>query len=139
MQRPRRLVRLALIVGLVTVAVVVAVALRQPTGGATIPDDGDAARSEALDPTRPSPALDHVYVIVLENNDLTSIIAGPRAPFLSSLAGRFGVATEYLAVARPSQPCTVKLTGMPHVNGIVCVSAEASTPGVESTRSMMRR
>ena len=109
MQRSRRLLPLAL-VGVVVVAGVV-VALRQPTRGATIPDDGDAGRTEKPDKTDPIPRFNHVYVIVLENHDLSAVIGDPGAPYLNSLAARYGLATEYSAVAIPSQPNYIALFG----------------------------
>jgi hypothetical protein len=108
-QRSRRLLPLAL-VGVVAVAGVV-VALRQPTRGATIPDDGDAGRTEKPDKTDPIPRFIHVYVIVLENHDLSAVIGDPGAPYLNSLAARYGLATEYSAVAIPSQPNYIALFG----------------------------
>lgn len=77
--------------------------------GATTPDDGDAARTEKPDPDLPFPKLDHIYLIVLENHDLASVIGSASAPYLNSLAARYGLATEYLAVARPSQPNYIAL------------------------------
>ena len=48
-------------------------------------------------------------MIVLENHDLASVVGSPSAPYLNSLADRYGLATEYLAVARPSQPNYIAL------------------------------
>jgi phosphatidylinositol-3-phosphatase len=106
-QRNRRLVPLAL-VGVVAVAGLV-IALRPPTRGATIPDDGDAGRTEKPDTTDPIPRFNHVYVIVLENHDLSAVIGDPGAPYLNSLATRYGLATEYSAVGIPSQPNYIAL------------------------------
>jgi hypothetical protein len=103
------LVPLAL-VGVVAVAGAV-IALRPPTRGATIPDDGDAGRTEKPDTTDPTPRFNHVYVIVLENHDLSAVIGDPDAPYLNSLATRYGLATEYSAVAIPSQPNYIALFG----------------------------
>jgi phosphatidylinositol-3-phosphatase len=108
-QRSRRLVPLAL-VGVVAVAGLV-IAFRPPTRGATIPDDGDAGRPEKPDTTDPIPRFNHVYVIVLENHDLSAVIGDPGAPYLNSLATRYGLATEYSAVAIPSQPNYIALFG----------------------------
>jgi phosphatidylinositol-3-phosphatase len=108
-QRSRRLIPLAL-VGVVAVVGAV-IALRPPTRGATIPDDGDAGRTEKPDTTAPIPRFNHVYVIVLENHDLSAVIGDPGAPYLNSLATRYGLATEYSAVAIPSQPNYIALFG----------------------------
>jgi hypothetical protein len=54
---------------------------------------------------RSSPAgLGHVYLIVLENHSYEDIAGDKDAPYLGTLAERFGLATQYDAVAHPSQP-----------------------------------
>jgi acid phosphatase len=53
--------------------------------------------------------MDHIYVIVLENHDLSSVIGDSSAPYLNSLVARYGLASDYLAVARPSQPNYIAL------------------------------
>ena len=50
------------------------------------------------------PAFRHIFVIVMENKAAASIIGNPNAPFINDLARRYGLATDYLAVAHPSQP-----------------------------------
>jgi hypothetical protein len=49
-------------------------------------------------------ALSHIYVIVMENHEYGAIIGNPKAPYLNSLAARYGLATNYTAVAHPSEP-----------------------------------
>ena len=113
MQRYRRLLPLAL-VAVVVVAVAVAgtaVALRSTPRGATIADDGDAGRTEKPDTTAPLPRFSHVYLIVLENHDLAAVVGDPAAPYLNSLATSYGLATDYSAVAIPSQPNYMALFG----------------------------
>lgn len=50
------------------------------------------------------PGFDHVYLIVLENHGYSDIVGRPDAPYLNSLIGGYGLATDYDAVAHPSQP-----------------------------------
>jgi hypothetical protein len=100
-----------LLVALAAIALAVGYQLREPVRGATIPDDGDGARTEKPDLTSPIPALDHVYVIVLENHGLANILGDPGAPYLNSLIAKNGLATNYVAVARPSQPNYIALFG----------------------------
>jgi acid phosphatase len=50
------------------------------------------------------PALSHVFVIVLENHDLSGVVGSPQAPYLNQLIGRFGLATAYTSIRHPSQP-----------------------------------
>ncbi len=69
-----------------------------------LPDDGDAGRTEPADPADSIPTFSHVYLIVLENHGLDAVVGSGQAPYLQSLAGRYGLATNLLAVAHPSQP-----------------------------------
>ena len=56
------------------------------------------------DSLQPVPTFGHVFVIVLENRSASSVLGSADAPYLNSLANRFGVADAYQAVAHPSQP-----------------------------------
>lgn len=56
------------------------------------------------------PVFSHVFVIVMENREYSSIIGNPSAPYLNSLAARYGLATNYFAVTRPSLPNYLALT-----------------------------
>ncbi len=55
-------------------------------------------------PSRSVPSFGHVYLLVLENRDFTSIVGSPSAPYLNSLMSEYGLATNYHAVAHPSEP-----------------------------------
>ena len=61
-------------------------------------------------PSRQSPAASasssgpHVYLVVLENKDFGQLIDAAAAPYLSSLAHEYALATSYMAVSHPSQP-----------------------------------
>jgi hypothetical protein len=58
------------------------------------------------------PAFDHVFVILMENHTYASVIGNTTdAPYINSLASRYGVATNYLAVSHPSLPNYLALTG----------------------------
>jgi hypothetical protein len=50
------------------------------------------------------PALDHVFVVILENHNITDIVGNPNAPHLTELAARYNVATNYHGVWHPSLP-----------------------------------
>lgn len=56
----------------------------------------------ASPPARAVPALDHVLIVVLENEAYGEIIDSPDMPYLNSLAGRYGLATNYYANSHPS-------------------------------------
>jgi phosphatidylinositol-3-phosphatase len=48
--------------------------------------------------------LDRAFIIVLENHSEQSVIGDPNAPFITSLAQRYGQATDYFGVTHPSEP-----------------------------------
>src|SRR6266566_6915189 len=50
------------------------------------------------------PAFSHIYVIVMENHEYGSIVGNTHAPFINALIRRYGLATNYTAVAHPSEP-----------------------------------
>jgi phosphatidylinositol-3-phosphatase len=45
-----------------------------------------------------------IFVIMLENHSQSTVIGDPNAPFINSLANRYGLATSYYGVTHPSQP-----------------------------------
>ena len=57
------------------------------------------------------PAYDHVFVIVMENHSYGEIIGSSTAPYINSLLPSGALATSYLAVAHPSLPNYLALTG----------------------------
>ena len=71
---------------------------------------GTALAAEGPVPTG-IPALDHVFVIMMENHGYPQIIGNPYAPFINSEATTANLATNYFAVAHPS------LTNYLEVNG----------------------
>lgn len=54
-------------------------------------------------------AVQHIYLIMMENKEYTEIVANPQAPYLNSLIANFGLATNYLSIAHPSQPNYITL------------------------------
>ncbi|WP_407570930.1 alkaline phosphatase family protein [Deinococcus altitudinis] len=52
----------------------------------------------------PSPALSHVFVIVLENHSLKNTIGNANMPAINRLARTYGYAANYTGVAHPSLP-----------------------------------
>jgi hypothetical protein len=55
-------------------------------------------------PTAPVPNFGHIFVIVMENEEQTSIIGNSSAPYINSLATQYGQASNYTAVSHPSEP-----------------------------------
>ena len=63
-------------------------------------------------PTAPPaklPAFHHVYVVVMENEEATSIVGNANAPYINSLVAKYGLATNYTAVDHPSEPNYIAL------------------------------
>lgn len=50
------------------------------------------------------PALDHVFLVILENHGFDEVVGVPEAPYLASLVAAGGLATNYSSVAHPSLP-----------------------------------
>ena len=113
--------RWAPVAGLVAALVVVVSLAGRPAGpgespAAAVPSASPSlttAPTSARSPTaaapagpsaRPVPAFAHVFVVIMENKEGDSVVGSPSAPYINSLAERYGLATDYLAVAHPSQP-----------------------------------
>jgi hypothetical protein len=56
------------------------------------------------------PAFTHVYVIPMENEELTDVIGNPAASYLNALAAQYGLAAAYTAVTHPSLPNYMAVT-----------------------------
>jgi len=57
------------------------------------------------------PALNHVFVIVMENHAYNQIIGSSAAPYTNSLLGSGALATNYYGVTHPSLPNYLALAG----------------------------
>ncbi len=80
--------------------------------GAGVSCGGGSFQSPAAaDPAGKFPHLARVAVYVLENKGYDQVIGSPDAPYLNSLARRYGLATRYYAIAHPSLPNYIALTG----------------------------
>ena len=55
--------------------------------------------------------LDHVFLIVMENQTNTDILGNPSAPFINAYAKVANQGTNYFAVGHPSAPNYLELTG----------------------------
>ena len=49
-------------------------------------------------------ALDHVFMVYLENKGYGDIVGSPNAPYLNSLINTYGVAGNYYGLTHPSDP-----------------------------------
>jgi phosphatidylinositol-3-phosphatase len=66
--------------------------------GPPVPVVGDSRVTARL------PAFSHVYVIVMENKEYSSIVGDRHAPYINRLIAQNGLATRYFAVTHPSEP-----------------------------------
>ncbi len=63
-----------------------------------------------LPPAAPTPpvstvgALDHVFMIYMENKGAGNIVGSPNAPYINSLIDAYGSASNYYALTHPSDP-----------------------------------
>src|SRR5580692_12227017 len=55
--------------------------------------------------------LDHVFLIVMENQTNTDILQNPNAPFINQYAAQVNQATQYFAVGHPSAPNYLEIVG----------------------------
>jgi hypothetical protein len=77
------------------------------TGMTIAPGSAPTTTAEAI---ASMPALDHVFVIVMENHSYSEIIGSTAAPYVNGLVAGGGLATSYYAVSHPSLPNYLALT-----------------------------
>src|SRR4051812_16918060 len=70
-----------------------------------------SAPPSMADGGRPFPRPAHVAVLVLENRSYEQVIGSAGAPYINRLARRGALATRYYAIAHPSLPNYIALTG----------------------------
>src|SRR5205823_6255529 len=61
-------------------------------------------------PTPALPTFSHVFTIVMENEESSSLIGNSAAPYINGLANSYGLATQYYGVSHPSLPNYLALT-----------------------------
>ncbi len=61
-------------------------------------------------PSAGLPDFSHVYVILMENHEYSSIVGASSAPYINSLIAKYGLATSYDATNHPSEPNYIALT-----------------------------
>ncbi len=58
----------------------------------------------------PRSKASHVLVVMMENEEATSVVGSPQAPYTNSLIRRYGLATQSFAITHPSLPNYLALT-----------------------------
>jgi hypothetical protein len=89
-----------------------------PTATGTPTPTGTVTRTPAPtatpSPTAPQagnvPNFDHVYVIIFENKEYSSVVGSSSAPYINSLIAKYGSATNFTAERHPSEPNYIALT-----------------------------
>ncbi|MDR3419133.1 MAG: alkaline phosphatase family protein [Nevskia sp.] len=64
------------------------------------------------------PALDHVFVIMMENHAYAQIAGNPQAPFINSMMAKANVANNYYAIAHPSSTNYLEVVGGSNFNNL---------------------
>jgi acid phosphatase len=85
-----------------------------------------AARIDAA----PLPNFTHVYIIVMENHEFSDIIGSPSAPYINSLAQKYGLGTAYTGITHPSLPNYMSLTGGDTFFADDCIGCVVSAPNI---------
>jgi hypothetical protein len=78
-----------------------------PTATAT---GASPSTSPTAAPSGNLPNFSHVYVIIFENKEYSSVIGSSSAPFINSLAAKYGSSTSFYAERHPSEPNYIALT-----------------------------
>jgi len=90
-----------------------------------------AGKPLALSSTLPRSTASHVIVMVMENEEDTSIVGNSAAPYANALIHRYGLATQSFAVSHPSLPNYLALTsGATHGVSSDCTECSVSAPGI---------
>jgi hypothetical protein len=96
------------VAGPISILVLLAVVLLGSCGSSTVlPAQTRASPKASLPGGPPS----HVAVIVMENEEFSSIFGSKDAPYINGLAKRYALATQMYAITHPSLPNYLALTG----------------------------
>ena len=105
---------------------------------ATVSISGTAGAAGQSRPQSTFGRLDHVFLIVMENQTNTDILGNANAPFINQYAAQVNQATQYFAVGHPSAPNYLEIVGGSNfgltndywpiwINGFGCVDNEPSS------------
>jgi hypothetical protein len=79
----------------------------------------------------PASAHSHIVVVVIENAEYPEVIGSSSAPYINSLADRYGRATQSYAITHPSLPNYLALTsGSTHGITSDCTSCSVSAANI---------
>jgi phosphatidylinositol-3-phosphatase len=73
----------------------------------------------------------HVLVVMMENEEDTSVVGSPEAPYANALIRRYGLATQSFGMAHPSLPNYLALTsGSTQGIGSDCTECSVQAPNI---------
>jgi len=85
-----------------------------PAPGSTATAGSTPTPAPTTGPTPPPsasvPNFSHVYVIIFENKEYSSIVGSSSAPYINSLVAQYGLSTGFSAERHPSEPNYIALT-----------------------------
>ncbi len=79
-------------------------AVQQPTAATVTPTPSELTSSNAT-----VPSFSHIYMLVMENREFSDIVGSSEAPYINELISKYGLATNYKAIAHPSFPNYIAL------------------------------
>lgn len=98
-----RVLRTILLCGMLTVALTLVSCSAAGPAASTGSGEPPSAAAASPTPTQGIPALQHVFVVVFENEAYDEIIGNTNEmPYFNQLAGRYALATNYYANTHPS-------------------------------------
>ncbi len=107
-----------------------------PSGYSTSSSSSSVASlssSSSLSSSNSQP-ITHVVIILMENEEESSVIGNPEAPYQNSLASSYALAGNYFGVAHPSLPNYLALiSGSTFGVNSDCLPAQCTLPGSVST------
>jgi phosphatidylinositol-3-phosphatase len=75
-----------------------------PSGASVSPSAIDSLPIPGVASVAGVPSFSHIYLIMMENHEYSSIVGSSQAPYLNSLIRHYGLATNDHAVSHPSLP-----------------------------------
>jgi hypothetical protein len=76
------------------------------------------------------PRFNHVFIVIFENEEASSVVGNPAAPFFNQLAARYGIATRAYGETHPSLPNYMALTSGTTAFTDDCVGCVTTNPSI---------
>ena len=81
--------------------------------------------------TQPVPSFSHIFVLVFENKEYSSVLGNPKAPTFNLMARRYATLKNYYGVAHPSLPNYLALvSGSTHGIAEDCTRCSVNAPNL---------